>query len=446
MPSRRSHSNSHHGCIQCKARRVKCDEQQPRCSRCRKKGQECTFKHLMSSYDPFSHKSRPSSTSSSFTASTTLRQTSLTSIPATHAHSSWPSPSITPLFEPASGSISIPPVPASLTISGFPLNRLQEPDRITQQLLYHYNTQISFIFISTNPQVEVLPDFHEAITRYSLAHAYVHHAVLTVSALHLASLMSVSNPTSRANSQHLVTALAHKASTIETLRPIIQSVTALTCEPALAASGLLTVCAFALPHAGATGDTIDLLAQIMSMYRGTVAIFRHGRESLNLLNNSTIPRLRQSVLAATAGEKPWPEAEAAVDRVLAKIFELDEESTTSRQEKRVLVDAGFKLKTAVRRVAGARGVHNVACMWLAMVQPAFTERVKTHCPLSLILVAHWVITLRDVKQIWWVQRWPEWTVQAVWREVRELYPDLMIWVLKEVGNEATSEAFHYPRG
>ncbi|KAL2856719.1 C6 zinc finger domain protein [Aspergillus pseudodeflectus] len=46
MPSRRTHSKSHHGCDQCKQRRIKCDEVRPTCGSCRKKTLACVFKSV----------------------------------------------------------------------------------------------------------------------------------------------------------------------------------------------------------------------------------------------------------------------------------------------------------------------------------------------------------------------------------------------------------------
>ncbi|KAL4900633.1 hypothetical protein BDW74DRAFT_182468 [Aspergillus multicolor] len=46
MPLRRPHSKSHHGCAQCKQRRIKCDEARPICSSCHKKQLPCTYDSL----------------------------------------------------------------------------------------------------------------------------------------------------------------------------------------------------------------------------------------------------------------------------------------------------------------------------------------------------------------------------------------------------------------
>ncbi|KAI0116176.1 hypothetical protein F4776DRAFT_312882 [Hypoxylon sp. NC0597] len=442
MPCRKSHRNSHHGCIQCKSKRVKCDQEQPRCARCQKRGQACTYRHLTSSYDPFGKHndtaSGPITPTASFNPVSIPSQKrvvtpDLTSGAFRHKQSlsaNLPSDSISP-------SSYVSPLAPS---SGTPLYKgLLTFDPVTEQLLHHYSTEVSLVFTSSEVQVEVLSCFHEAVIRHSFVYPYVYHAMLTVSALHLASHTPALESASRVRSPHLVTALAHKASALEGLRSIVNSITASTCEPTLAASGLLTVCAFALLPTGLTSDAIDLLGQIMTFYRGTVAIFQFGQQNSSTASNVTISRVRQFVLTAAVVEKPWPKAEAAVDKVLAKIFELGETIQEARRKKAALLDAGFKLKKALRRVAGARGVYNVACMWLAMVQPTFSDSVKARDPLSLVLLAHWVVALKYVKQIWWAQGWPEWTLQAVWQEVGDEHSDLLEWASEEIRGDTKGE-------
>ncbi|KAL4893284.1 gamma-glutamyltranspeptidase-domain-containing protein [Aspergillus ambiguus] len=43
MPSRRSHTKSRKGCLQCKRRHVKCDEDLPKCGLCKKRKLDCTY-------------------------------------------------------------------------------------------------------------------------------------------------------------------------------------------------------------------------------------------------------------------------------------------------------------------------------------------------------------------------------------------------------------------
>ncbi|KAI0836036.1 hypothetical protein F5Y06DRAFT_299138 [Hypoxylon sp. FL0890] len=414
-----------------------CDQQQPSCARCQKKGQVCTYRHLTSSYDPFRNYNEGPLSCTPSNVVPTPSQSVVVPYLTTGASLPWQSPSTAPWSDSTSSQTDVSPL-SSFTVTPF-YDGLSAFDPVTEQLLYHFSTEVSLVFTSSEVQVEVLSCFHDAVTRHSFVYPYVYHAMLTVSALHLASHTPALGSTSQARSPHLVTALAHKASALETLRSMVSSITASTCEPALAASGLLTVCAFALLPTGVASDVIDLLGQIMTLYRGTLAIFHFGRQNSSTASNATVSRVRQFFLTAIAVKKPWPRAEAAVDKVLAKIIMLDESSEGARRKKSALLDAGLKLKAALKRVAGARGVYNVACMWLAMVHPTFNESVTARDPLSLILLAHWVVALKYVKHIWWAQGWPEWTLQAVSREVGETHPDLLEWVFEEIGSEATDE-------
>ncbi|KAH8806185.1 C6 zinc finger domain protein [Xylogone sp. PMI_703] len=67
MSSRRSHPKSHHGCLQCKQRRVKCDETRPQCGSCRKRLVICSLQNDLSStpYSPGAGELSPQPTPSS---------------------------------------------------------------------------------------------------------------------------------------------------------------------------------------------------------------------------------------------------------------------------------------------------------------------------------------------------------------------------------------------
>ncbi|CAI7666809.1 unnamed protein product [Penicillium manginii] len=43
MPSRRTHTKSRKGCLECKRRHVKCDEDLPKCTLCKRRGLECSY-------------------------------------------------------------------------------------------------------------------------------------------------------------------------------------------------------------------------------------------------------------------------------------------------------------------------------------------------------------------------------------------------------------------
>ena len=361
------------------------------------------------------------------------------------------------------------------TLTPLSLRPLSVPrlDPLTHQILHHYTTSSGAFLTEPFQSGDVFSTFHAAIDRHLYAHPYVHHAVLTYSALHLASVLpsSMSLPPSidlpseashHANA-HLVAALSHKASALAHFRPVLESISSENCEPVLTASGLLVSCAFAMPMVSRKHairdeqDPVDLLAQIISLFHGTVVIFRMGwgggvRPPLDEKSSMAI---RRDVIREAGKEAPWPEAEDSLREVMSAISRLEDRSSQSHvgregipdgdqptleqrfptiDRKEILMDIALKLRYAMRRVAAARGVYRVAIGWLGMVAPAFVERLQARDPLALVLLGHWVICLRETPHVWWTRGWAEWTVATICEEIGQgEHGSLMEWPRAEVG-------------
>jgi hypothetical protein len=415
-----------------------------------------------------------------------------------------------------------------------PAPELPNPESSTHQLVYHYATNLSTSYLSSTSPVETLPVYQEAVNRHYLGHSCVYQALLTFSALHLASLTpqpysgillssdASSSPTSSYpssySSPYLIAALSHKAWALGQFRGMIESVTTETCEPALAASALLTACTFGLPLAGAVCDTVDLLWQIMSLYQGTTTLFRMGGWFEDEEDDWMSRRARSQSAATTASssgyedsgsgsdldfdgggttfgyafpscasptllqqpppppphhrhdgrrrvrrgsETSWPEAEAAVDAVLAAIAALPEDdendggvvpindtmsvrsssSCTKQGRGAVLAEAAAQLRTSLRRMAAARGLFGPAVEWLGMVPAGFVARVQLRDPLALVLLATWAAGgLAYIPgEVWWVRGWPDRTLAAAARAVDvgsngddRQYAHLLRWAATEV--------------
>ncbi|OGE57207.1 hypothetical protein PENARI_c002G08995 [Penicillium arizonense] len=124
MPLRRSHAKSHHGCAQCKKRRIKCDEARPCCGPCQKKYLSCTFNS--------SH------------------------------------PEHLPLW----GSTTAPQSNGSAAI--LPLGELK--------LLHHWHTAIALSLAQNEALIEV---FQTHVPHKGLNYPFVMHSILAISAIHL---------------------------------------------------------------------------------------------------------------------------------------------------------------------------------------------------------------------------------------------------------------------
>ncbi|KAF4917814.1 Sterol uptake control protein 2 [Colletotrichum viniferum] len=165
MPSRRGHSNSHHGCIQCKTGRVKCDEGQPSCGRCRKKGRTCTYRHLLAPCDAFER--RPAGD-----ARLIVRAGSLSSAEGERQDTS----------ETEIGGIHRSP-------PRFGATGLPSSDPTEQLLLHHYFGHLAALSFGSVDKWDIVPAFRQAVTRHVLTEAYVNQVVLAFAATHLASVL-----------------------------------------------------------------------------------------------------------------------------------------------------------------------------------------------------------------------------------------------------------------
>ncbi|KAF4174555.1 hypothetical protein CNMCM8694_005179 [Aspergillus lentulus] len=125
MPSRRSHSKSHHGCTQCKRRQIKCDEARPVCGSCRRKQLPCDFQSFAPQTSP-----HPS------IADVILER---------------PSSSVLPLLD--------------------------------LELLHHWHTATASYLADAKPLQDVI---RTAMPQEGLANPFLMHSVLAVSALHRA--------------------------------------------------------------------------------------------------------------------------------------------------------------------------------------------------------------------------------------------------------------------
>ncbi|KAK3940027.1 hypothetical protein QBC46DRAFT_364438 [Diplogelasinospora grovesii] len=472
MPSRRAHTNSHHGCVGCKARRVKCDLAQPTCLRCAKRREECIYRHLSSAYDPFRHYNAaagPSSAGAVAVDPSASPQRRPSSKPVAAPPCSCPSSSSQVANEESMVMLSLPRSPPGISGKGL--------DPVSHRLLHHFTTSMTADLVSssapftTPPHFEVFRPFAQAVTRHVMSHKYIFHTAVAFSALHLALLSSSSSSSSASSRDYLVTALQHKQSAVSSFRSALSSLTPepSSCDPAAAASGLLMGCAFALPLVNPAvtdktqnyHDPVDLLAQIASLFQGSVAIFRYAWQHGNPGSGEGITadiavgiiptqddepalltRTKGIVIVSPFQEDDWPDAERALQRVTVAIQSLPDHYNNNEQvimgdRKAVLLDAAAKLRICLRRVAFARGNYHVSGLWLGMVTPGFITllRRESRDPLAMVLLVHWVIVNKYLPHVWWTRGWAEWTVSAVHRELAGggQYEYLLDWVLVEAG-------------
>ncbi|CAG8893776.1 unnamed protein product [Penicillium egyptiacum] len=230
MPLRRSHAKSHHGCTQCKKRRIKCDETRPCCGSCQKKYLSCTF----NSYHP-----------------ERLRL--------------WGSAETGPGQENGSAAI-------------LPLGKLE--------LLHHWHTAIALSLSQNEALIEV---FQTHVPRKGLTHPFLMHSILAISALHLSRGSSDSHA-----QRYTEIAIQHHSLALSLCAPLLSNVTSTNCHAVFACSVLITSFSFAYQGLNTMFESMSVneVIEVFKLVRGSASIVEKARPwieqgDLRLLLNFT---------------------------------------------------------------------------------------------------------------------------------------------------------------
>ncbi|CAO2655150.1 Nn.00g102140.m01.CDS01 [Neocucurbitaria sp. VM-36] len=230
--SKKAHRKSRGGCLTCKKKKVKCDENQPTCSYCSTRSLNCEY--------PLS----PSSASTSPSSSS----------PLSHDNS----PSDTPLpneevdFNNTSMQISTWLIPPAFASSG----QLTFQDH---ELLHHYRRSTWKTFaVREDTIVHTL--HRDFIPQSSLSHSYLIYALLSIAASHSNSLC----PSKQVEKQ----ALVYRQKTFQEYSKALQNITTENYETILV-TGTFLLALIPLPTPGDTDDEhLEWLYSLLKMSEG----------------------------------------------------------------------------------------------------------------------------------------------------------------------------------
>ncbi|VUC23446.1 unnamed protein product [Clonostachys rosea] len=229
MPPRLGFRKSRNGCLKCKERRVKCDEQLP-CSACVRHGIECSLVASRAQSEIRSDQSMVSSSENS-----------------------------TPRLE---GD------PFSVFDSSSAKLHGQEPDaqwRVDLELMHHLTSVTWDTFPKAPGRQEI---WQVALPRLALeqGNEFVLHQLLAVAAYHMAFLYPDDHV------RHAVRASQHQDSAIQGLRTAVANINRENCHAIFATASVLTISAFAAHSTGMAQDlgtpTLDSLIEVFSLVRG----------------------------------------------------------------------------------------------------------------------------------------------------------------------------------
>ncbi|KAJ4256149.1 hypothetical protein NW762_009225 [Fusarium torreyae] len=249
MPPRLGYKKSRRGCVRCKQRRVKCDENQP-CAACARHGVPCVFPE-------------PSDAQSRSKGPPIDKTDTHIDVPQKSANAdSLTSPAVSP-----------DPLPyLAKFVTG--QESIEQGTWLTDlELMHHFSTSTYL----TLPRADELQQIWQIeLPKLALSHVYLLHQVLSVSAYHLASL----NPD---RPDFPICASQHQNKAIKGLRSAVASITEESCVEIFLASSLLSIGAFAgiLTHEACPQPRIDDLLDVFVLIRGMSDILDRYQSTLN---------------------------------------------------------------------------------------------------------------------------------------------------------------------
>lgn len=297
-----------------------------------------------------------------------------------------------------------------------------------QQLYEHYIKAVAPI-LTGESEKEGLYHWDSAIRRFSHSNDYLYSVVLAFSGLHLAT--ESSDPVERKG--YLDAALQHQNAALEKFRPVLSSINAENCEPALTCAGLIVACSLAVPLVSPSTSTgsssssqMQQLKRIMAMFDGIVTLYRMGWTTM--LDPNISPFIRQRVVQLWSQEKPAPEAEASLDN-LAQNAVLSLEDLDKRDLYLMTIE---KMKRTHRRLVEAPDKMIVVLFWPGMVPGKYFRALEAQEPIALVILAHWAVCLHQCRHFFWVGNWGVWIVATVTEALGDKWRSFLDWPYTQV--------------
>ncbi|CDM34401.1 transcriptional regulator family: Fungal Specific TF [Penicillium roqueforti] len=391
-PGRRSHRKSRSGCLQCKKRKVKCDENQPHCRNCEKHGVVCSF------------------TSASTVLSTPANSAeSPVSLSGPESTTSGKSRALAQVSQVLPSLSSLGPFPSTLAV--FDL-----------ELLHHWTTSTCYT-LSRSPTVQTV--WCNEAPRIGFATPPVLHTLLAFSALHLA----------RSDESRRAACLAHAQMHHSTaVREMIPLVSPLAREngSALFIFSSLT-CMFSCAKPSEEGDFLVLfergnLSEWARLFRGTTTVIHTGGEDLRtgrlapiFTNGAYLAAAHRSPQALEQGKPHVWELqqmiwrECAADPSLRSIYQeaLDELART----------LGLAIRPGIMRRLETADIFR----WLLDVSDEYLNLLRQEAPIALIIFAHWCASIRQIEWMWWMEGLSSRLMTQLYSVLDPKYRDWLSW-------------------
>ena len=366
---RKTHRKSRKGCIQCKQRHIKCNEERPCCGNCERLEIVCSF---ASSPAP----TRPSST------------------PGVSAYSS----------------------PIDVVVDIHPSLALED-----LELLHHYVLRTASTFFAEGPRLDIIRDEY---IRIGFSKIYLLHAILAISALHLYHQDG-------SRSEMLTRASLHYNAALRLAQPHIVHLTEDHSMAMFAFSGYISVYAMAEAclrlRTNSSTDPIDEIIACFHLSRGIRAVLGPFYEHLS--TSAISPILFHEDIDRQAREDNSIAFEAPLQRLRARLPPVTTNDDGAQEDANASAMKSLFNYLAVCDLAAGYdfGKLRLVHQWLVEAHKDFLDLLDARDPLALAILAHYAVLVHQGKNTWWLQTWPQALFSHVQDTLDESWSDVLEW-------------------
>jgi hypothetical protein len=259
------------------------------------------------------------------------------------------------------------------------------------ELLHHFSTAV-YLTLSNGPAIRTM--WQIALPKQAIAHPYLMHSILGISALHIVH----SSP--KSNERYRKAALHHQDTAVATLRHLLPQVTSENCD-AICASATLTALFAAglhqIPGSESEVTLLDSLLEIGELGRG-----------VHVVVNAAMKWIRNGSMAPMVNLVPWDFPPPLAPDIVTALQELEKmvsSATASEVDRTTYLSSIRILKQTFD--ATAMNAHHppLVFSWLVFIDRHFFNMIKEKDPISLVILSHYGVVLQGSAQQWWSDNW-----------------------------------------
>ncbi|KAB8206677.1 hypothetical protein BDV34DRAFT_80820 [Aspergillus parasiticus] len=386
LKGRRSHQKSRTGCQQCKQRKVKCGEEKPTCSNCRRHEVDCSF--------AFS-----SQTKASTSIDNQLSPRSRT---------------ITPLCTPGTIHSGSPGDNGQLQTAVS--SELHIPDL---ELLHHYTTSTAYTF-SLHPLLQAF--WRVEVPRIGFTAPYTLRATLAVSALHLAFLRP------EKMQLYITQANTHHEAALKLATPEMAKISPDNSAPLFLLSALSSFISCAKPLKLGNFFLLENnnIADWLLLIRGTGTILDFADESLK-------SGPLASMFSVRAQHRNF-----RTSRRHHALEELHQLILTQVQDQHMLHMYIGTLDEMNRSFAMCLE-HNLRLetadvfVWLMRVPYDFLILLRNYEPLALVILGYFCVLLHQLEWMWCMKGWSTHLLSQIYDQLGPTHRVWIRWPVEQIG-------------